>query len=109
MYICAQIDQKNKDIALNGIDEIFEKLCNKNEIKRLLKYAVEKQNQLYYTNTENLSSNINELENYVYKKSISSEEEIKLVNKIKIDDIIKQVNNLEKKFIFFYKGEKNEK
>lgn len=107
LCICAQIDKSNKNSALDGIDEIFEKLHDRNEVERLLDYAKEKQNQKLYTDYENFNANITELEAFVYHIAISSNKEIKLINNLTVDDIIRQVENFEKKYIFFYKGDKD--
>lgn len=109
MYFHAQIDKKNKEKALSGIEEIFEKLHDKKEVEKLLEYAKEKQKELLYTEMENMGPNVAELNNYIFKSGIPSDERIKKIESLTVDDIINQIDNLEKKYTFFFRGDKDEK
>lgn len=109
MYFHAQIDKKNKDKAIEGIEEIFEKLHDKKEVEKLLEYAKEKQKELAYTEMENINTNVGELNNYIFKSGISSDERIKKIESLTVNDIINQIDNLEKKYTFFFRGDKDEK
>ena len=106
MYIEANIDKKNKDKCLEGIEEIFKRLQDKEIIGKLLKFYQDKMNQNYYTKQEELKYYLNELNNFVYEISDSEEKNLSLINGLTTEDIIKYVKRLEKKFIFFYQGDK---
>ena len=109
LYIEADIDKINKEKAINGLKEIFDMLHDRNEIDKLLKYAKERRKELINSYSEDVNKNIEEIENYILKFELLSEEKLKLINKLTVDDIIKQINNLEYKCMYFYKGDKNEK
>ena len=51
---------------------------------------------------------MNEITDYILKLSPTSEEYLKQINMLTVDDIINQIDNLEYKCMFFYKGDKNE-
>ena len=103
------IDKKNKDKAISGLKDIFGILNNKEEVEKLLKYAREKLEALALSNSESFNANILELENYILKYNLPMSEKLIKINQLTVDDIIKQVNNLEYKSTYFYKGDKDEK
>ena len=106
MFIEANIDKKNKDKCLLGIEEIFKRLQDKDIITKLLKFYQNKVIEESYTNKEEIDYYVTELDNYVYEKRDSEEKELALIKELTPDDIIKHVKKLEKKFIFFYQGDK---
>jgi len=107
--ITALISKENKEKCLTGIDEIINRLKDKNKTEELLNFTIEKQNQEDYLSEEYFGANINDLENYIFERRTSREEENKLINKLTFDDILNAINNIEKKYIFFFKGDKSEK
>ena len=109
MFILVNIDKASKDKAIQGLKEIFDILHDEKELNKLLKFAKERIKETFISNSENVDSVINELESYVLKNDLSTEEKLKLVNKLTIKDIINQIDNLEYKSMYFYKGDKNEK
>ncbi len=109
MFIKAKIDKKNKDKCLEGINEIIRRLHDKKIVGDLLKYYKELVNDRAYTNKENYNYYLNNLNHYVFEEEMEEEKEIELINKLTAEDIIKYVNKLEKKYIFFYQGDKDEK
>lgn len=109
IMIAVDISKENKDNCLNGIDEIINRLKEKDKIKELFNFAIEKINQDDYLSDELFGQNINDLENYIYGIRISRDEENRLINNLKVEDIINEINNVEKKYTFFFKGDKNEK
>lgn len=109
LYIITEISKENKEKCLSGIDEIMNRLKDKNKITELFNFVVEKHNQNDYTSDESYGANIDDLEDFVYERRISREEEHNLVNNLKVEDIVNEMNNIEKKFTFFFKGDKNEK
>ncbi|MBQ9024422.1 MAG: insulinase family protein [Bacilli bacterium] len=108
-FIEADIDKKNKQKAINGLKEIFDILNDKEEVERLLKYTKERRRQLLISYSESVKEIINELEKYILKYDLSEKEKLKLINNLSVDDIMSQINNLEYKCMYFYKGDKDEK
>lgn len=106
--ICAQIDKKNVDKALDGIDEIMKRITDKDFLEEILTFTQEKYTQELEINTELLNSNIIYLERYILKNEMLKKDLVDKINTLTTDDIIKQVNNLKKKFIFLYEGDKDE-
>ncbi|MDE6141886.1 MAG: insulinase family protein, partial [Bacilli bacterium] len=106
--IAAQIDKKNTDKALAGIDEIMQRILKREFIEEMLAFAKEKYAQELYTSTELLTSNINQLEKYILKYEMLINVLVDKINNLTVDDIIKQINNLKKKYIFLYEGDKDE-
>lgn len=109
IYIKVDIDKNNKDKAINGLKEIFDILNDKKELNKLLEFAKEKAKEISISNSENLTASINEIENYIFKLDFSTDKKLKLTNKLTMEDIIKQIENLEYKGTYFYKGDKDEK
>lgn len=106
--IAAQIDKKNIDKALAGIDDIMKRILDKDFLKDALKFSQEKFTQELYTSSEVLESNLINIERYILKSEMLKSEMVDKINALTIDDIINQINNLEKKFIFLYEGDKDE-
>lgn len=109
LYITAEISKENKEKCISGIDEIIASLKDKDKITELFNFVIDKHNQNDYLSDELFSENINDLEDYLYERRISREEEHELVNNLKVEDIINEIDNIEKKYTFFFKGDKNEK
>lgn len=109
LFIKVDIDKSNKEKAINGLKEIFNILHDKNEIDKLLNYTKERRRELINAHSEDVNQTIKELENYILKYDLSSEEKLNLINKLTIDDINNQIDNLEYKCMYFYKGDKDEK
>lgn len=105
MFISAGISSENKEKCLNGIDEIFIRLKDKNVVKDLLKFAKEKQFQEDYVSSEDINEVIKDLERYIFENRVSREELSKLIKQLTPDDIIKELPNISKKYVFFGKGE----
>ena len=108
LTIECDIDKKNKQKCLDAIDEMFEMLHDKTILQRQLDIAKKKYNETFETYTENKGSVIMEVDKKVFEKRISREEEIELINKITIDDILKILPNIKKVNTYFYRGDKNE-
>ena len=108
LYIRADIDKKNKDMAVNALNEIFDTLHDEKEVEKLLNYSKEKIKENLRSATEKLSETLNEVKNHILKLSLSSEETLKRINKLTINDVINQIDNLEYKCMYFYKGDKDE-
>lgn len=106
--ICAQIDKKNTDKALAGIDEIMKRILDKDFLEEMLTFTKEKYTQELDTSTELLNSNIVYLERYILKNEMLKKELVDKINTLTVDDIIRQINNLKKKYIFLYEGDKDE-
>ena len=109
MTVTAQIDKKNKNVAISAIDEIFVKLHDKKYIKEIFEDAKERIKENYITCQDKIGYQIDEVCNYTYKIDESFSNKVKKIDKITINDVLKEINNLEKKFVFFYKGDKDEK
>ena len=108
LTIECDIDKKNKQKCLDAIDEMFEMLHDKTILQRQLDIAKKKYNETFETYTENKGSVIMEVDKKVFEKRISREEEIELINKITVDDILKILPNFKKVNTYFYRGDKNE-
>lgn len=106
-YITAQIDKKNVDKTLAGIDDIMKRILDKDFLKEALKFSQEKFRQEIETSTEILNDNILNIEKFILKNEIPRKELVDKINTLTIDDIIKQINNFEKKYIFLYEGDKD--
>lgn len=106
IYICAQIDRKNREIALKGIDKIYEMLQDEKAVSSMLEYVKEKESQLLYTNTENLSANIDELDSFVYRTYPPEKTRVAKICELTAADIVREAGNLEKCYQFFYEGVK---
>ena len=109
LFVKLDIDKNNKQKAIEGLKEVFNILNDENEIRKLLKYAKEKRKELYISNSEDVDSNIKEIENYVLRYDLSEKEKLSYINKLSVENIINQINNLEYKCMYFYKGDKDEK
>lgn len=103
------IDKENKDKAKKGLKDVFDILNNKEDVDKLLKYAKEKIKTLALSNSEDFEKNVIEIENYLLRYNLPISEKLDKINKLTVDDIIKQINNLEYKSTYFYKGDKDEK
>lgn len=108
LYIRADIDKKNKDKAINALKIIFDRLHDKKEMESQLQYAKEKIKENFDAAPEKIQETLNEAKNHVLRLTLPSEEIIKRVNKLTVDEIINQIDNLEYKCMFFYKGDKDE-
>lgn len=106
--ICAQIDKKNTDKALAGIDDIMKRITDKDFLEEMLTFTKEKYTQELETSTELLNSNIIYLERYILKNEMLKSDIVDKINALTTDDIIRQINNLKKKYIFLYEGDKDE-
>ena len=109
LFVKLDIDKNNKQKAIEGLKEVFNILNDENEIRKLLKYTKEKRKELYISNSEDVDSNIKEIENYVLRYDLSEKEKLSYINKLSVENIINQINNLEYKCMYFYKGDKDEK
>lgn len=109
MIICAQIDKKNKVKAIEGIESALNELRNRETCTKLLQYVKEKMNQNYITCQDKINYQIDEVGNKTFKTTKEFKDKVDKVNKLTVEDIEKQLDNLEKKFIYFYKGDKDEK
>ena len=106
LYINAQIDKKNKDKCIDGINEIINRLHNPEIISDLLKYYQDKYNQSIYAGVEHFDYYEDIISSYTFKDNLPIEEESKIVNSLTVDDILKYVSKMEKIYTFFYKGDK---
>ncbi len=106
IYITAKIDKKNKEKCIEGINEIFRRLHDKKIITKLLKYHKEKCNEIYISNKDNISYYLGNFTSYVYENEMEEDEEIKIINSLKVSDILNAVNRMELKNTFFYRGDK---
>ena len=106
--ICAQIDKKNTDKALAGIDEVMKRILDKDFLEEILTFTKEKYTQELDTSTELLNSNLVYIERYILKSEMLKNDLVDKINTLTVDDIIKQINNLKKKYIFLYEGDKDE-
>ena len=109
LFIKIDIDKKNQEKSINGLKDVFNILNDKKEVSKLLKYAKEKRKELLNSHSEDILSIVKEVENYTLKYDLFEKDKLKLINKLTIDDVINQINNLEYKCMYFYKGDKNEK
>lgn len=105
MIIGAGISFENKEKCLNGIDKIFTILKDKNIVEDLLKFAKEKQAQDDYVSREDINEVIRDLEGYIFENRLSREELGKLIKQLTPEDIINELPNISKKYVFFGKGE----
>lgn len=106
-FIIAQIDKKNVDKTLRGIDDVMKRIVDKEFLEDTLQYAKEKFTQDAQANEDSLGANISNMEKYIFKHEMTVKEMADKINTLTVDDIIKQVNNLEKKYIFLYEGDKD--
>lgn len=109
LFIKIDIDKKNQEKSINGLKDVFNILHDKKEVSKLLKFAKEKRKELLNSHSEDILSIVKEVENYTLKYDLFEKDKLKLINKLTIDDVINQINNLEYKCMYFYKGDKNEK
>ena len=109
LFIKIDIDKKNQEKSINGLKDVFNILHDKKEVSKLLKYAKEKRKELLNSHSEDILSIVKEVENYTLKYDLFEKDKLKLINKLTIDDVINQINNLEYKCMYFYKGDKDEK
>ena len=105
MIIGAGISFENKEKCLNGINKIFTMLKDKSMVEDLLKFAKEKQAQEDYVSSENINEVIRDLEGYIFENRLSREELGNLIKQLTPDDIINELPNISKKYVFFGKGE----
>ena len=105
MIISANIIFENKEKCLNGIDEIFTLLKDKKMVADLLGLEKEKLAQENYVSSEDINEVTRDLERYIFENRLSSEELEKLIKELTPDDIIKELPNINKKYVFFGKGE----
>ena len=106
IFISAKIDKKNKDKCIEGINEIMKRLHDKDIVKELLKYHQEKCNENHLYNTDNIGYFTYNLINHTYETDMDEEEEIDLINKLTVDDVLKASGRLVYKNTFFYRGDK---
>lgn len=109
IIIEAKIDKDNKDKCLDGISEIFKRLRDENVVNDLLEFVKDKFNQDDMVSDESVNNLISELEDYVYNERPTREELHKITNNVSVKDIINAVNDIEEKFVYFYRGIKDEK
>ncbi len=107
-FISAQIDKKNIDKALKGIDSLFEELKKPEKLSKLLTFSQEKYRQELYTNTEILASNLTNIERFIFKDDYMKKELVDKINSLTSANILRQIEEFEKKYIFIYEGEKDE-
>ena len=67
MYFRADIDKKNKELCLNGIDEIMTMLSNEEIISEKLKFVKDIAYEAYIQNLESVEANISEVEDYIFR------------------------------------------
>ena len=108
LYIRADIDKKNKEKAIDALNIIFDRLHDKEEMRKQLKYSKEKIKEDFDAAPEKILETFNEIQNHVLRLTLSSKEIIERINKLTVDDIINQIDNLEYKCMYFYKGDKDE-
>ena len=106
MYIYAEIDKKNKDRCLKGIDDIFSKLHDSKIIEPILNQIKIQAKENIYTAPENIGYYLNAIRRFISHDDLLEDEIAELIQKLTVEDVLKEINNLEKKFIFFYKGDK---
>ena len=106
LYIKANIDKKNKDKALKGLEDVFKVLHDEEKVASLLDYAKEKTLESLIVSSENVITFINRMQTLALKYNYSLEETLEKINKLEVKDIINQIDNLEYKCTFFYKGDK---
>ena len=104
LMVGASLSEENKDICLDGIDEIFRRLKDENIVSKLLEYAKEKQNQLDYLSDENIEDVLSDLGEYIFETSKTREELHNLINSLTTKDIINEIDNIEKRYVYFYRG-----
>lgn len=105
----ASISQYDKEKCLEGIREIFNLLKDEKVVNELLSFVKDKFNQDYLVRDELVNNLIDEVEYYVFNEMPLQEKLHNLTNSVTSQDIINEVSNIEEKFIYFYKGVKNEK
>lgn len=106
LYLGANISGENKDKCLDGIDEISKRLKDKKQVSELLQYAKDKLNQEYYFSGEDVNNVIGDFSCYVFGTYPDKEELYKKINELSSDDIISEVDNIVKKYVFFGRGVK---
>ncbi len=106
LYLGANISGENKDKCLDGIDEIFKRLKDKKQVSELLQYAKDKLNQEYYFSGEDVNNVIGDFSCYVFGTYPDKEELYKKINELSSDDIISEVDNIVKKYVFVGRGVK---
>lgn len=106
-FITAQIDKKNVDKTIAGIDDIMKRILDKCFLSETLQFSKEKFTQEAETCEEDLGANILNIEKYILRNDITRKELVDKINTLTVDDIIKQINNFEKKYTFLYEGDKN--
>lgn len=106
--IDAPIDYKNKEKALKGIDRIMELMHDREYVQKLLDYIKERRHLTFYTSEENLLANVDEMEDYILKIQAPKDERLEIIDNISVDDIINEVDNMTRKVVFFFRGDKRE-
>lgn len=108
LMIDAPIDHKNKEKALKGIDRIMEIMHDREYVQKLLDYIKERRHLTFYTSEESLLANVDEMEDYILKIQAPEDERLKIIDNISVDDIISEMDNLTRKIVFFFRGDKRE-
>ena len=103
-YLYAMISEENKDKCLNGINDIFRHLRDKEVVSELLQYAKDKITEEYSLCSEDVLSVIDDFDCYVFGTYPDKEELYKKIIAITSEDIIGEVDNMCKKYVFFGRG-----
>ena len=106
MYVLAQIDKKNKDKALKGIEEAFNKIISDEYCNQYFVASKKRLEELYISQSEDINYNFEDFQKYVLGNNYTGEEQIKLIRRLTSDDIQRELKNIEKKYVFYYKGDK---
>lgn len=109
IVLVANIHYRDKEKCLEGIREIFDLLKDESIVEELLSFVKDKFNQEDMVCDELVQYFIEDVEDFVFNERPTKQELHVLTNNVTVQDIINEISNLEEKFIYFYKGVKDEK
>ena len=101
LVIEADIDAKNKDIFIDGLDKVFAEFNNKELVEESLQsYKDHLKDTLYILDENKFGVKFNFLDKYLYN-DYTYEELYENIKKVTYEDIMRVINKLERRIIHF--------
>ena len=108
LMIVSNINRKNKNKCKKGIEDVINMLKDEKLINKLLKEALEMEEEKYYLSDEEYYAHLTYIREVSLKENLTMEELLNSIRKSTSKDILKAVNNLERRSSYFYEGTKEE-
>lgn len=106
LMFVSNINRKNKNKCRKGIEDTINMLKDEELINRLLKEAIEQEEEKEYLSDEDYYEHLSYISTETIRISISRREFLEYIKKVKYKDILWAVNNLERRSTYIYEGTK---